>query len=205
MRALVCSYPIACAFWLVLFSPWPGRSVPFWATMTAATGVLAGLGLWFSRRTLRPMLAWRRAWLPIAVVGAAGLYLVFWLGRIVSVALFDFAAGQIDSVYALRPTGHTAAIAMLLVLWIPPAEEIFWRGFLQRRLMVVLGPRQGFIAGAILYAAAHVWAWNAMLIVAALICGLVWGWMMLRWRSLWPGILSHAAWDLTIFVLLPLA
>jgi hypothetical protein len=27
---------------------------------------------------------------------------------------------------------------------------------------------------------------------------------MLRFKSLWPGIISHALWDVVIFVLLPL-
>jgi membrane protease YdiL (CAAX protease family) len=43
-----------------------------------------------------------------------------------------------------------------------------------------------------------------MLVVAALTAGILWGGMYLRFGRLWPGIISHVAWDLTVFLLVPL-
>ncbi len=40
---------------------------------------------------------------------------------------------------------------------------------------------------------------------AAFVCGLFWGPMMWKSRSLRPGMISHAVWDLGIFVLSPMA
>ena len=39
--------------------------------------------------------------------------------------------------------------------------------------------------------------------VAAGLCGLFWGLLYMRTRSVWPGLVSHALWDLVIFVLAP--
>ncbi|MHC4563920.1 MAG: lysostaphin resistance A-like protein [Planctomycetota bacterium] len=204
MKCLAVSLVAACAFWLLLFSPWTADLVPFWASMAAATGVLAGLALWGQRQDLGSLFAFRRMWLAVGLGGAAVLYGVFWIGRVVSLAIFDFAPSQIASVYELRAGAPAAVIAVLLVVWIAPAEEIFWRGFLQKRLADRIGPWRGYLVAAVLYAAVHVWAFNVMLLIAALVCGVFWGWLMLRCKSLWPGIISHAAWDVTVFVLAPL-
>ena len=48
-------------------------------------------------------------------------------------------------------------------------------------------------------------ALNFMLLVAAAICGLFWGLIYQRERSLVPVIISHSLWDLIIFVLYPLS
>ncbi|MHC4715797.1 MAG: CPBP family glutamic-type intramembrane protease, partial [Planctomycetota bacterium] len=63
---------------------------------------------------------------------------------------------------------------------------------------------QGLLVAAAAYCVVHVWAWNMMLLAAAAICGLFWGWMMLRFRSLWPGMICHVVWDVAVFVLLPI-
>jgi uncharacterized protein len=173
--------------------------------MTASTGVLAGLGLWLQRRRLRELFDFRWMWLLLGPASAALLYGVFVAGRYVSERLVDFAKPEISEVYTIGESAPAWMIAGLLLLWIGPAEEIFWRGFIQDRLMSAWGRWPGFVLTAGLYTAVHVWAFNGMLLVAAAVCGVFWGWMMMRFKSLWPGIISHALWDVTIFVLLPVA
>jgi len=204
VRSVLCGLGAATALWFVLFSPWTRDAVPFWVTMAGATCLLAGYALWQQRGTLRRGLAFRPIWLAPGLAGAAALYGVFFVGRHVALALFDPAGDQVGQVYALRMAMPDAVLIPLLALWIAPAEEIFWRGFLQQRLAEKFGRWRGYLAAAGLYAAVHVWAFNPMLLAAALICGLFWGWMFARWRSLWPGIISHAVWDVAVFVLLPL-
>ncbi len=90
------------------------------------------------------------------------------------------------------------------MLVIGPAEEIFWRGFAQRRMQLAFGPAKGFLVTTAVYALVHIWAFNFMLLMAALICGLFWGWMYLHFKSVWPGLISHAVWDLFIFIIIPI-
>jgi hypothetical protein len=42
-----------------------------------------------------------------------------------------------------------------------------------------------------------------MLILAAAVCGVFWGWLYLRFRSPLLNVVSHAVWDLLVFVILP--
>jgi hypothetical protein len=88
--------------------------------------------------------------------------------------------------------------AILLV----PAEELFWRGFVQRRLAVRLGPA----AGVAIATAAYALFWGAALdpLVggAALLCGLVFGIMTWRSGSLVPAMAGHALlWILAVAAL----
>ena len=50
----------------------------------------------------------------------------------------------------------------------------------------------------------HIITFNFMLVVAALVCGIFWGWIYKKEKSLVPIIISHALWDFTVFVLFPL-
>jgi membrane protease YdiL (CAAX protease family) len=92
---------------------------------------------------------------------------------------------------------------LLLLFVIGPSEEIFWRGFVQDTLAQKFGDNSGWIIASLVYGGVHIAAWNFMLFAAALVCGLFWGWVFKKYKSLWPGIISHAIWDLTIFVLIP--
>ena len=95
-------------------------------------------------------------------------------------------------------------IAILLLLIIGPAEEIFWRGFVQRRLMLRFGSNIGFIAATVCYALVHIWSFNFMLVMAALVVGLCWGLTYRFFPRLLPAlIVSHAVWDACAFVIFP--
>ena len=143
-------------------------------------------------------------WIGIGLAAAAILYLVFFAGDRLTTWLFDFAAPQISNIYGTRSQASPLLIGLLLLLWIGPAEEIFWRGFAQHRLQKKFGAWRGYLLTTAAYALVHIWAFNFMLFTAALVCGVFWGWMFMRFRSVWPGLISHAVWDLTIFVLLPI-
>jgi uncharacterized protein len=195
---------VAAAFWCLLFAPWIATGIGFWTLMPLAIGVL-GLGAlatdpgrWAPRLRLRPV------HIAIGLAAAVVLYLIFAVGNYASTRLFGFAPGEIASIYARRSEASPWWIALTLLLWIGPGEEIFWRGFVQHRLMQRYGSLRGMLAATAFYAGVHAWAGNAMLLLAALVCGLFWGALYTRTRSLWPGIISHALWDVAVFVLCPL-
>lgn len=143
----------------------------------------------------------RKAGLGLA--SAAGLYGVFAVGRAVSLKIFPFAGTGIDSVYALKSGAGTLRIVLLLVLVIGPGEEILWRGFLQENLQKRLGRLAGFAVTTAFYTAVHVASGNAMLVLAAAVCGVFWGWLYLVYRSPLLNAISHTLWDLLVFVLFP--
>jgi membrane protease YdiL (CAAX protease family) len=104
------------------------------------------------------------------------LYAIFWVGKQIALAILPFAADQIQSVYAKREQLDLLSIGLLLFFLLGPSEEIFWRGFVQRRL--------GLPVTTALYALVHIWTLNLILIIAAGVAGLLWGWLYQREQEL---------------------
>jgi len=195
---LTFSVVLAFFLWMILFY-W--KLVNFWAGMTMATLLLAALSLSFGKKTLR--LEWRVSFFPWGVGIALGLYLLFWAAnRLIHTFLTPLGA-QIGAIYGLKSQGSDLAIALALLLAIGPGEEIYWRGFLQETLMKRWGPPAGYLVSTAIYALVHLWSGNPALVLAALAAGAAWGLVYWRFRNLWPGIISHALWDLFSFVIFP--
>jgi len=205
MKKVIIGFLIALGFWFMMFSPWTKDSVNFWYAMLAATSVLTFYSLYFGRKDLKTVYRFEFSHIIIGLVSAVVLYLIFYAGNFFSHLLFDFSKQQINNIYSTKEQADKIFIGLALFLWIGPAEEIFWRGFAQHRLMQKYGDFNGFIITTLIYAFVHIWAFNFMLFMAALICGLFWGWMYYRYKSVVPGIISHAVWDAVIFVILPIS
>jgi CAAX protease family protein len=139
----------------------------------------------------------------LGVALAAVLYAVFAAGRVVALRLFPFAASGIGNVYALKDGVPIWRIVLLLLFVIGPGEELFWRGFFQERTGATTSRPYGFALTALLYTAVHLASGNILLVLAAAVCGIFWGWLYLRFRSPVLNIISHTLWDLLVFVILP--
>ncbi|MFP4546905.1 MAG: CPBP family intramembrane glutamic endopeptidase [Fidelibacterota bacterium] len=137
-------------------------------------------------------------------LSAGVLYGIFYLGNYVSGILFDFSAHQVGDIYAKAEGTHSGIILFILLCITSPAEEIFWRGYLQRKLMARYSDLSGWIIGSIVYGLVHVWSMNFMLVGAAMVAGAYWGLLYLRYRSLSMLIISHAVWTVGVFVLFPI-
>jgi membrane protease YdiL (CAAX protease family) len=203
-RSVLLGSTTAAIFWFLMFSPWTKYILNFWHVMTVASGLLAVYAFLELGNERRGLYVFRLQWIVIGIGSAVLLYLIFFVGDKVSSLLFEFAAPQVSGIYGTKAQASSAAVGALLFFWIGPAEEVFWRGFVQHRMQTRYGLWNGYVLTAAVYAGIHIWAFNFMLLMAALICGLFWGWMFLKYKSVWPGLISHAVWDLVIFVLLPI-
>jgi uncharacterized protein len=201
MLLLLIAYLFAAIMWLLIFGL---KVVNFWWGMTAASGLLAFWSLAWAGEDRKRLFGFRPSYILWGIGSAVMLYIVFWIGGAVSTRIFGFASTQINSIYANKAQINPWILATLLLFWIGPAEEIFWRGMGQHLLSKWFGANVGWIMGALIYAAVHLWAANLILFMAALIGGLYWGWLYKKFGSLWPGIISHALWDLVVFIILPL-
>ena len=66
---------------------------------------------------------------------AAGLYVMFQVGDRLARRIVPNGAREIGEIYALRDAAaDSREIAARLALVIGPAEELFWRGFVQKQL-----------------------------------------------------------------------
>ena len=194
---------VAALLWFVMFSPLTAPRLNFWYAMSVSAVVLIAISTILRREWLadfRPTPLRIAAGIAIAAV----LWGIFWLGDVLSQWLFSFAGAQVDNIYAMKSDARPLTIALLLLLLIGPAEEIFWRGFVQNSLMRRWGANAGFLVTTAVYALVHVWSGNFMLVMAALVVGFCWG-IIYRFRpdSLTALIISHAVWDACAFVIFP--
>ena len=130
---------------------------------------------------------------------------MFWVGDKLSSLMFGFARGQVDSIYGMKTGIQPWIIALLLLFIIGPAEELFWRGFVQQQFSLHWGENWGFVVTTVIYTLIHLWSFNFMLIMAAMVCGIVWGGLY-RLQPKWlPAlVVSHAVWDACVFVVFPI-
>ncbi len=174
--------------------------------MAASGVILSSMSLTLSpelRTSLREN--FRLSDIPLGVALGALLWGVFWVGDKVAVWMFPFADGEIGSIYSMRDGTSYLLIGALLLFVVGPAEEIFWRGFVQEECSKRWSPNVGFIVTAAIYALAHIWAMNFMLIVAAAVAGGVWGLLYRLYpQRLWALIISHAVWDVSVFLIFPI-
>jgi membrane protease YdiL (CAAX protease family) len=193
---------VALLLWMVMFSPWTAHYVNFWLMMSISAVVLLTVSTVIQRKDLSEIYRFKPSYILVGIFSAFVLYMVFFVGNFAASQLLSFARGQINAIYDLRKQSTPVVIGFLVFL-IGPAEEIFWRGVVQYTIAQRWDPLKGYLLVSLLYALVHIWAFNFMLIMAALVCGLFWGFIYMKYRSLWPVIISHALWDLFIFVLLP--
>ena len=136
----------------------------------------------------------------LGIMSAGLLYAVFFIGNEVSRMIFPFAGAEIRQVYGFKQDASALRIILLMIVFIGPGEELFWRGYLQRHWQKRFGKIHGFIFASVLYALVHAASGNIMLVLSAGVCGLFWGFLYLRYRSVLMICVSHTLWDLMIFV-----
>lgn len=194
---------VAAGLWFVMFSPWTAPHINFWYTMTTSAVVLTALAT-LSCRECVTTLRFTPRQIVAGVAIAAVLWAVFWVGDKVSQLMFSFARPEVDMIYGMKTGTDPVVVGLLLLLIIGPAEELFWRGFVQRSLSARWGADAAFAVTLVLYTVIHVWAFNVMLLLAALVVGGCWGLLYrLRPQALPALIVSHAVWDVCAFVLFP--
>ena len=142
---------LAAFFWWVNFGlHW----VNFWIGMGTAASVLALLVLFAGVPMKRT--EWTGRAVLIGLVSAALLYAIFALGNTLSGWLFRFAPHQVSAIYDIRHEGSPLAMALVLLFITSPAEEVFWRGFIQRWFTHRFGGKAGWLLAVCVYAGVHV-------------------------------------------------
>lgn len=204
MRRLCFTLAVAAALWALMFSPLTMPLVDFWKMMAGSAMALALLASLFDRGWWKESVwGWSSLFLGVAL--AAVLWGVFWTGDKVAAWMFHFARPQVDMIYGLKESSDPLSLTLLLLLVTGPAEEIFWRGYVQRTISHRWNPNAGFVITTAVYALVHAASCNFMLIMAALVAGIVWGGLYRLFPQRLPVlIVSHAVWDAAVFVWFPI-
>lgn len=204
MKKLTFTIILAAVLWSIMFLPITAPHINFWWMMTGSACILSTLSTIFNPGWWkRVKLSGRGVVEGIAI--AVVLWGVFWIGDKLSQIIFNFARGQVDLIYGMKEGESPWLLTALMLLLIGPAEEIFWRGYVQQTLQKRWNPNAGFVVTTLIYAIVHAGSCNFMLVMAAFVAGAAWG---LLYR-LFPDkffaiILSHALWDVAVFVWFPI-
>ncbi len=188
---------LATICWAVTF----GAS---WGNFWLKIGLSVFVVFLYSLAWQRPKLTFRFSSFLLGALSAAVLYGIFSLGHNLAPYVLTGAKMQVGGIYALGSGTNKTMIFLLLFFITGPGEEVFWRGFLQARLMERWGNLAGYGLATGIYAAVHIFSGNLVLIAAALIAGAFWGAMYLWKRDLLVQITSHSIWGAVIFTLSPI-
>ena len=204
MKRLIFPLLTAALLWFLMFNPWLTLPLDFWTMMTLSGCILLMMALLIDPRWFADIeISWKGFFTGIAL--ALVLWGIFWVGDKVATWMLPFARPQVDTIYSMKESQSEWVIGLLLLFIIGPAEEIFWRGFIQRSLSKRFTANVGFVATLLVYGLVHLWKFNFMLIMAAFVCGLVWGLAYRLWpKQLFALIVSHAIWDALVFVVWPI-
>ncbi|WP_026674960.1 CPBP family intramembrane glutamic endopeptidase [Alkalihalobacterium bogoriense] len=185
---------------LLLFASFYWQPFEFWMLFPFSLFVLVIYSISFetmnwSRPTMKSVLFSVFSGLALYVLIVFGKYLVLFLSL-----PFLTALEQLATIIKPREWWHY----IVLFLFIIPGEEFFWRGFVQKRLQQWCSPFVAVIGATILYASAHLYAGSVLLIAAAIVGGLVWGYIYMRTKNLLLAIGSHLIFDLFLLVIFPI-
>ncbi len=176
----------------------------FWWWMSVILVMLVSFGLFSDKSYLDLIFKDLRKGLlkkiGLGIMSAGLLYAVFFVGNEVSRFIFPFAGAEISQVYSFRQNASVLRIILFMIVFIGPGEELFWRGYLQRHWEKRFGGFWGYVLASVLYALVHAASGNIMLVLSAGVCGLFWGFLYLRYKSVVLICVSHTLWDLMIFV-----
>ena len=178
-----------------------GPRARFWQRMTLTGLTLGGYALAL-RRPLRETRIRPRD-IALGLASAASLYLTFQVGDRFARRYVPSGERDIADIYTLRALRPRPEIAARLVTIIGPAEELFWRGYVQEGLMATFGRWPGSAVAAMAYGGVHLVTGNFTLFGAAGIAGA--HWCLLYGAGLPMGalIVSHVTWDVWIFLIQP--
>lgn len=204
MKRVVFTILLAFVLWTIMFSPLTAPYVNFWWMMTASACTLTAFATCF-RPDWWKLLKWTPANVLLGVLIAVALWCAFWIGDKVSAWMFDFARPQVDTIYGMKEGESPWLLTALMLFLIGPAEEIFWRGYVQRTLSERWSPNAGFLVTTAIYALVHAGSCNFMLTMAALVAGVAWGALYRFYPQRFSAILlSHALWDVAVFIWFPI-
>lgn len=183
------------------FAMEPRAGMGWAAAVTVAFVWLHGARLPWNRR----LRTWSRLRWPPAGIGWTLALAPALLLLLVSLSVLLLALGlaRPDEMpqplleFAERPWGGLAFV-LIATTAVPVLEEVGFRGWVQRPLERRMGAQAAIGAASLLFALAHL---GSTLLPARVAGGLVLGHAVHATRSVWTGILLHAAWNGGMFAL----
>ena len=127
------------------------------------------------------------AWPLLAVVASLGFASVY-AATVTAIGVDSLEPPTVQEQFFGQGATRLVNTAVV-VMWVPFAEEVFFRGFLLAALLPSMGAVRAAVVSSAVFALAHLLV-STMLPI--FVTGLLLSWLYLRSRSLWPPIAAHA-------------
>jgi uncharacterized protein len=142
-------------------------------------------------------------YITYGVLSGVLLFVLFFLGNSLLHMIDLPLKGSVAKLYKqMSPTEIWQYIVLFLI--IIPGEEIFWRGFILKRLLRKIKSRPSILISTLLYTSVNIYSGSSHLILASIVAGLCWSSLYVWKRSIPLLIVSHIVFDLILLVLFPL-
>ncbi len=138
-----------------------------------------------------------------AVFSAILLYLIFYIGAFIFKFLPFGLNAAVHSAFNKYATDNWL-IWILLVIAIVPGEEIFWRGFVLKRLLDSYATWFALLISAILPALFVTFSGNIAMVIAIFVASLFWGALYIWRPSLLMLYMSHLLFAFLLLAALPI-
>lgn len=201
MNATTAAAAAVAAIWAILVA----RSPPWFF---AAAAPLCAFWIALSLRAAPPGLRDRLRARPADLALGAALALALYAGSAATLragcgGLSDALCGPMADLYRRFQT-RTLPAALVLGLLVAPAEELFWRGVVQARLVAAFGRARGVAFATALAVAVALASGEPLLALATAPTYAAWG-VLAAWRgSLAAAVLSHGLWSVLVASVAPL-
>lgn len=140
----------------------------------------------------------------LAIVGAIGLYLVFYAGNLAikDLQIPGLSASGEQNIYSLFQGVPTLLLVVVLIL-----DSVGFETYFRANLMGALSKKIGSVSIPVVSgidAAIHFATLNPLFPATTFVADLLWGSYFYKTRDLSTTILCHLVWDILIFVLIPI-
>lgn len=124
-----------------------------------------------------------------ALLTAAGIHFYFMAIRFLGMRTADYIeSGDLG-------TATVPWVFISTVVLAPLFEEIYFRGYLYRKFRLVLKPREAIVLQGLLFGIIHL---SPAAYISHAAMGVLFGYFRHRTKSLLPGMLFHAMWNLSV-------
>lgn len=172
----------------------------FWYMFTATMLILISYSIIHERSVNQTSFF---AYILYGLVSGIVLFAIFWMGNFIINLIHLPFAREISILYNnLSPKGIWHYIVLFLI--IIPGEELFWRGFIQKRLTNLFNrTNASVLIASFFYASVQVYSGSFIHFFAAFVAGVFWGYLYLWKKSMPLLIISHLVFDFFLFILFP--
>ncbi len=195
---LLSLYAFALLSWyavyhLEILSFWFGTSVNIWLLGTLSS-FYNGLGIKEEDINIKSS--------TIGISSGLLLFVLFYVGSLVFKNIFPEIYLQLFDITELKEQTSVLMASLCIVFITSPNEELFWRGYVQKKLSEFVRPTIAIVLSTLLYASVLIITGNVLLILAALVAGFYWALLFEYTKNLYITIISHAVWALGAFFIL---